>query len=816
MVFAYEQSKLEAFRTVDVGGGRWGRAWDNGIVVSRTTGVLLMSKRFNPPPNWPPAPDGWAPPAGWRPDPAWGPAPAGWNFWVEDIDVDATLLPSASSPSDSSDSPYAPDSSQAPDDTRFPDDSNSSVNSPAAGGSLSAGDSDESDRSSNSADETISRLPRRSSRRRNGSGAHAAPPESLSSQQQTPDRSDQANAAPGPAFRAGAAPESSRPRFAPASSAPAGSAGGGQPFVPGGRNVPAGGQGPSESSSAPSAFSTPSAYSASSSEPPAPGSRQTESGGAQPTSASGQAGFGSEQPPGQSAFRPGRPPFHSGPAGLGSGQPIPGGGQSEPRSAQSAPGVGRAVPGSAQSAPGAGQAAPARPPFGAHAPGLSQAGPAPSASSSSSAQSVGYQPTERYSFANQPGFQQPGSSGQPDFRDSSGQPGFPPSASSAPSGFAGPGSSGQPRFQGPSSQQGLEGSSGRSGFTPLAGPQTGFAAQAGIGQPAEPGTPAPESQVAGGELPGSGVDYSAHGQGLSQPTYGASSDFGTGMPFGLDGTPRKSFLTSKAGLAVLSVVAVIAIAAAIIFVPKLMKDDKDDGPTAKSSPSTSATTSPRSKSPDPDEPTDDESTPASTVAPSKPTRPALTGTFKEYQGDGPQTIDIQKPQGSQPVLLYFEINPASNYGFFLVEAQDAGGSQTERFGGVVKDEKTTGTFPLDAFANGKQTAKIRVTAPGPWMIRVYPISSIPTVSKGATIAGNSYEAFLYRGGEASATFKYVGNTSKGRVTGTLWPTDGSSKANSFIKEQKAAVEKDVTIPAKTGESLILIDNTGGNWSLEIP
>ena len=322
--------------------------------------------------------------------------------------------------------------------------------------------------------------------------------------------------------------------------------------------------------------------------------------------------------------------------------------------------------------------------------------------------------------------------------------------------------------------------------------------------------------MAGGELPGSGVDYSAHGQGLSQPTYGASSDFGTGMPFGLDGTPRKSFLTSKAGLAVLSVVAVIAIAAAIIFVPKLMKDDKDDGPTAKSSPSTSATTSPRSKSPDPDEPTDDESTPASTVAPSKPTRPALTGTFKEYQGDGPQTIDIQKPQGSQPVLLYFEINPASNYGFFLVEAQDAGGSQTERFGGMVKDEKTTGTFPLDAFANGKQTAKIRVTAPGPWMIRVYPISSIPRVSKGATIAGNSYEAFLYRGGEASATFKYVGNTSKGRVTGTLWPTDGSSKANSFIKEQKAAVEKDVTIPAKTGESLILIDTTGGNWSLEIP
>lgn len=40
--------------------------------------------RFNPPPNWPPAPPGWVPPAGWEPDPAWGPPPYGWQLWVED------------------------------------------------------------------------------------------------------------------------------------------------------------------------------------------------------------------------------------------------------------------------------------------------------------------------------------------------------------------------------------------------------------------------------------------------------------------------------------------------------------------------------------------------------------------------------------------------------------------------------------------------------------------------------------------------------------------------------------------------------------
>jgi hypothetical protein len=43
-----------------------------------------MGLRFNPPPGWPPAPEGFAPPPGWRPDPAWPPAPAGWQLWVSD------------------------------------------------------------------------------------------------------------------------------------------------------------------------------------------------------------------------------------------------------------------------------------------------------------------------------------------------------------------------------------------------------------------------------------------------------------------------------------------------------------------------------------------------------------------------------------------------------------------------------------------------------------------------------------------------------------------------------------------------------------
>jgi hypothetical protein len=43
-----------------------------------------MGYRLNPPPGWPPVPQGFTPPPGWQPDPSWPPAPPGWQLWVED------------------------------------------------------------------------------------------------------------------------------------------------------------------------------------------------------------------------------------------------------------------------------------------------------------------------------------------------------------------------------------------------------------------------------------------------------------------------------------------------------------------------------------------------------------------------------------------------------------------------------------------------------------------------------------------------------------------------------------------------------------
>ena len=40
--------------------------------------------RLNPPPGWPPVPQGWTPPANWQPDPSWPAPPPGWQLWIED------------------------------------------------------------------------------------------------------------------------------------------------------------------------------------------------------------------------------------------------------------------------------------------------------------------------------------------------------------------------------------------------------------------------------------------------------------------------------------------------------------------------------------------------------------------------------------------------------------------------------------------------------------------------------------------------------------------------------------------------------------
>ncbi len=50
-----------------------------------------MGLRFNPPPGWPPVPEGFTPQPGWQPDPSWPPPPPGWQLWVDEEQPSQTV-----------------------------------------------------------------------------------------------------------------------------------------------------------------------------------------------------------------------------------------------------------------------------------------------------------------------------------------------------------------------------------------------------------------------------------------------------------------------------------------------------------------------------------------------------------------------------------------------------------------------------------------------------------------------------------------------------------------------------------------------------
>jgi Septum formation/Domain of unknown function (DUF4190) len=52
--------------------------------------LVGVGLRFNPPPGWPPAPEGFSPQPGWQPDPSWPPLPPSWQLWVSEDQPTAT------------------------------------------------------------------------------------------------------------------------------------------------------------------------------------------------------------------------------------------------------------------------------------------------------------------------------------------------------------------------------------------------------------------------------------------------------------------------------------------------------------------------------------------------------------------------------------------------------------------------------------------------------------------------------------------------------------------------------------------------------
>jgi hypothetical protein len=60
--------------------------------------------RLNPPPGWPPVPEGFVALPGWQPDPSWPAPPPGWQLWLPDDDPPMQAPPHGTGATPSQDS----------------------------------------------------------------------------------------------------------------------------------------------------------------------------------------------------------------------------------------------------------------------------------------------------------------------------------------------------------------------------------------------------------------------------------------------------------------------------------------------------------------------------------------------------------------------------------------------------------------------------------------------------------------------------------------------------------------------------------------
>ncbi len=74
--------------------------------------MVHVGYRLNPPPGWPPVPEGFVPPPGWRPDPSWPAPPPGWQLWLPDDSSPAPVTTPPGPPADGA--PASPASPVSP------------------------------------------------------------------------------------------------------------------------------------------------------------------------------------------------------------------------------------------------------------------------------------------------------------------------------------------------------------------------------------------------------------------------------------------------------------------------------------------------------------------------------------------------------------------------------------------------------------------------------------------------------------------------------------------------------------------------------
>lgn len=190
-----------------------------------------------------------------------------------------------------------------------------------------------------------------------------------------------------------------------------------------------------------------------------------------------------------------------------------------------------------------------------------------------------------------------------------------------------------------------------------------------------------------------------------------------------------------------------------------------------------------------------ESTVDTTAAlPPKPTiAPGERLPELEFNGSGDSNLSIDPPGPRVATMQY------SGSGPFEVTGLDANGNEVATF--VSADGPYNGSVAVD-FPDDQDSRSLRVTAEGPWTIRMVPVESLTPMP--GVLTGSGDDVLLYTGGVGPVTVSHSG---AGPIEVNYFEI--TTRKISTIVEETGAIERSVEL---RGPAFVWVE-ADGDWSM---
>lgn len=194
--------------------------------------------------------------------------------------------------------------------------------------------------------------------------------------------------------------------------------------------------------------------------------------------------------------------------------------------------------------------------------------------------------------------------------------------------------------------------------------------------------------------------------------------------------------------------------------------------------------------------------PTKTPAPTKTEAPTSTPTQPpepiEFTGTGDDVVDFEKWDG--PALLHLTYTGGRN---FIVKNFDGTGQDISLLVNMVG--RYDGTIPLD-FMDGEDTARLQITASGPWTAQVLPLSSVRTETVPGIYFGAGDDVIRLTGGKPDV----MAAEGKGRSNFIIYGfTDGG---RDLLLNEISPYQGKVMLDQGT---FILVVHSEGEWTLDV-